>query len=299
VAALLFTVVAAMVIAHVFLKATLGDGGVSLADRFLRGDFGQTSGGGCDQQHDYTPLCASYPAADLGDMLRARVPVDLSLAFGGLSFGTLGGLAGGRWCALRPRSLFTRVLHDGTALQLSCPPFFQALFVLFYFSSNVSEFVRLPFLSGAGQYVPFAEDPLLWLRAMWVPILLCALPLAAFVLRLTEARLREDLDEDFTRTARAKGLSERRVVNRHALPVTLPAIGAMTGVNVSTLLLNVAVMEYAFSLPGMFRVINAALLGGDVPVLEAIVFEGVLLVTLANFAADALHVRLDPRLRSP
>jgi peptide/nickel transport system permease protein len=72
----------------------------------------------------------------------------------------------------------------------------------------------------------------------------------------------------------------------------------MTGVNVSTMLLNVAVMEYAFSIPGMFEVINAALLGGDVAVLEAIVLEGVLLVTLANFAADAVQLRLDPRLRS-
>jgi peptide/nickel transport system permease protein len=296
--ALVFTVVAALVIAHFFLKWTLGDGGVSLTDRFLHGDFGSTPGHICDRKDYIPPLCGAYPAAEIRDMLRQRVPVDLSLLLGGMICGTLGGLAGGRWCATRPHARSTRGLHIVTALQLSTPAFFQALFVLFFFSSNTTEYVRLPFLSGAGQYVPLAQDPILWLRAMWMPILLCALPLAAFVLRLTEAHLTQDLAEDFTRTARSKGLPERRVVNRHALPVTLPAIGAMTGVSVSTMLLNVAVMEYAFSIPGMFRVINLALLYPDVPVLEAIVLEGVLMVTLANFAADIFHWRLDPRLRT-
>ena len=115
--------------------------------------------------------------------------------------------------------------------------------MLFYFSSNISEFIRLPFISGQGDYAPVHQDPIQFLHAMWVPWLLIAFPLAALVLRITEASLREDLQEDFIRTARAKGLSERRVINRHALPVAGPAIAAMTGVNVSTMLINVAVIE--------------------------------------------------------
>lgn len=308
VVALVFTLVAATALAHVFFATTLGGRGLGaaiadtpsgLANRFVHGDFGATDGRTCirkDPTDQYRPLCSSYRADTIADMLRTRVPVDLSLLLGGLLIGTLAGVAGGRWCATRPDSRRTRGLHAITALQLSSPPFFQALVVLFYFSSNASEFIRLPFLSGAGEYVPFGQDPLQYVKAMWTPWLLVALPLAAFVLRITEALLREDLREDFVRTARSKGLSERRVVDRHALPVAVPGIAAMAGVNVATMLLTVAVIEYSFSIPGMFRVINLAALEGDGPVLEGIVVEGVVLITLANFLVDTIQARLDPRV---
>ena len=87
------------------------------------------------------------------------------------------------------------------------------------------------------------------------------------------------------------------MINRHALPVAAPAIAAMTGVNVSTLLINVAVIEYAYSIPGLFRVINTRRpRAATSPVLEALVLEGVVLIVLANFLADAVQARLDPRL---
>src|SRR3954452_19373875 len=307
-ASLLFTMVVAVAVAHVFFATTLEETGLpaavahtpsALVERFVHGDFGATRGGNCiqkDPTDDYHPLCANYTAATIADMLRTRVPIDLSLLLGGLLVGTLAGLAGGRWCATRPYSRRTKGLHAVTALQLSSPPFFQALVVLIYFSSNTSEFVRLPFLSGQGDYVPFGRDPLQYVKAMWTPWLLVALPLAALVLRTTEATVREHLGEDFVRTARAKGMPERQVVNRHALPVAVPSIAAMIGVNVGTLLLTVAVLEYSFSIPGMFRVITTAAMQRDVPVLEGLVIEGVVLITLANFLADAIQAKLDPRV---
>src|SRR3954452_15616163 len=126
-----------MVIAHVFLATTVegagfgaavADAPAALADRFLHGEFGSTGGGECNLRKlmdEYVPLCATYPAADLATMLRERVPVDVALLLGGLILGMLGGVAGGRWCAVRPRTHRTRVLHVATALQLSCPPYFQ------------------------------------------------------------------------------------------------------------------------------------------------------------------------------
>jgi peptide/nickel transport system permease protein len=305
---LIATVLAAAAIGHVFLTATNGERLTRaitstpgfLVDGFVHRDFGFTDGKGCDQRRldHYVPLCATYKASPVAAMLRERVPVDVALLLGALILGTAAGVAGGRWCAVRPESKRTKVLHVATAFQLSSPVFFQALVILLYFSSNVSEFIRLPFLSGQGQYVPPGENPLLFLRAMWLPSVLAALPLAAFVLRITEATVRDDLREDFVRTARAKGLSDRRVINRHVLPVAAPAIAAMTGVNVATLLINVAVIEYAYSLPGLFRVINTAVAApADVPVLQALVIEGVLLVVLANALADAVQSRLDPRVR--
>jgi peptide/nickel transport system permease protein len=305
---LMATVLAAAALGHVFLTATNGERLTTtiagtprfLIDTFLRFDLGVTEGRRYNQRRDpCTPLCPAYGPAPVAEMLRERVPVDLALLLGGLLIGTAAGVAGGRFCATNEGRRRTRVLHAATALQLSSPVLFQTLLVLFYFSSNVSEFVRLPFLSGQGQYVPPGEDPLLFLRAMWLPWLLAAAPLAAFVLRITEAHLREDLQEDFVRTARAKGLPERGVINRHALPIAAPAIAAMTGVNVATLLINVAIIEYAYSLPGLFHVINTAVRApADIPVLQALVIEGVVLIVLANALADAIQARLDPRVRS-
>ncbi len=304
--ALVATTLVALALGHVFLATTIS--GESLAEAWagapadhvvgvVPGDFGETPGAGCDQKYDYTPLCSSYAATSIAAMLRARVPIYDALIDAALVIGTLAGIAGGRWCAIRPRSRRTKVLHVLTGFTLSAPPFFLSLIVLFYFSSNVSEFVRLPFLSGSGDYAPLRENPVQYVKALWTPCLLAALPLAAYVLRITEATMTDNLQEDYLRTAWAKGLTERRVVNLHALPVAGPAIAAMTGVNVSTLLLNVAVIEYAFSIPGLFRIIQTAVRERDVPVLEAMVLEGVILIVLANFAADAIHARLDPRLR--
>jgi peptide/nickel transport system permease protein len=307
---LMLTVVIAVALGHVLI-ASSGDDTLSTAvtttphhllDTFLRFDLGATGGRRCGKQddlHPHFPLCASYSPGSVAHMLVDRVPVDVLLLVIGALLGLLIGVAGGRFCATHPDSRRTRVLYVATALQLSSPVFFQALLVLFFFSSNVSDFIRLPFLSGQGDYVPLLQDPIHFLKAMWVPWLLIALPLAAFVLRITEASLREDLQEDFVRTARAKGVPERRVINRHALPVATPAIAAITGVNISTTLINVAVIEYAFAIPGMFRVINNAVHDpADIAVLEGLVLEGVVLIIIANAIADFVQYRLDPRLRS-
>jgi peptide/nickel transport system permease protein len=198
---------------------------------------------------------------------------------------------------MRPGSVSARLLHVATALMLSCPPYFLAFLFLIYFADGSGTLFQIPFASGVIDYRPFSDDPLRFVKAMWVPWLLCALPLAAYVLRITENTLREALQEDFVRTARSKGLTAGRVANWHALPIITPSIAAMTGVNVSTMLINVAVIEYGFGIPGLFRTIQAASLHGDVPVLMGLVIEGVLLITIANFLADAVQQMLDPKVR--
>ena len=307
---LIATVVVAVALGHILLASsgddTLSDAVTStprhLLDTFLRFDLGATDGRRCgavDSLHPHFPLCASYSPGPVAHMLVDRVPVDLMLLVIGALLGLLIGVASGRFCATRPDTRRTRVLHVATAFQLSAPVFFQAMLVLFFFSSNVSDVIRLPFLSGQGDYAPPLQDPVQFLKAMWIPWLLVALPLAAYVLRITEASLREDLQEDFVRTARAKGVSERRVVNHHALPVAGPAIAAMAGVNISTTLINVAVIEYAYSIPGLFRVINNAVhTPPDVAVLDGLVLEGVVLIVVANALVDAVQYGLDPRVRA-
>jgi peptide/nickel transport system permease protein len=304
--ALAATVLAAVAVGHVFLVAASGErvtAAVAGTPRFLvdvvvHRDLGATPGRACDQILEYDQMCVNYPPSTIAAMLGQRLPADIALLLGGLAVGVLGGVAGGRWCATRPRTRSTRALHAATALQLSFPVFAQALIAVIFFSSNVSGFVRLPFLSGQGDYVPLSDDPLRFVQALWVPWLLAGLPLAAFVLRVTEALLREGLREGFIRTARAKGLAERRVVNRHALPLAAPAVTATVGVNASLMLVNIAVIEYIYGIPGMFRALGSAFrLPVDVPVLQALVLEAIVLVVVLNFLADAVLRRLDPRVR--
>src|SRR6478609_6920522 len=188
-----------------------------LADTFLRGEFGTTGGGGCGAQSEGVfALCSTYGRGPVGEMLRERGMVDLQLLIGGLVLGTLLGLFAGRFTSANPRKRRTRLIHGVTAVLMSCPPYFLAFMVLWYLAWNSGEF-PLPFVSGQGDYVPFSEDPLGWTKAIWAPWVLVALPAAAFVARMTEASMRDVLDADFIRTARAKGLAEKRVLNLHAL----------------------------------------------------------------------------------
>jgi peptide/nickel transport system permease protein len=308
---LVMTVVAAVAIAHVFLHTTVEGYRLTTAirgtpaylfDGFVRGDFGATFGGGCRPRTgsvvaETVKPCASYPAGEIADLLRNRVPIDLQLLLGGALLGTLAGVWSGRRCAMRPGSISARVLHVATAFLLACPPYFLAYMILIWFADGSGTTLQLPFVSGVTDYTGLSENPLRFVKAMWVPWVLCALPLAAYVARLTENTLSEALQEDFVRTARAKGLSTGRIANRHALPVITPAIAAITGVNISTLLINVAVIEYGFGIPGLFSAIHAASRTGDVPVMMGLVIEGVLLITIANFLADAVQQMLDPKVR--
>ena len=308
-AALVLTTLLALSVGHVLFNAGLDemswgaaikDTPAHLAD-IVRGRLGETDGAACNparrRRPDSIQLCAGWGRQSVGAMMHDRVPVDLQLIIGAMLLGTFLGIAAGRWCAVYPRTWITRALHVAIAVLLSCPPYFLALVVLVLFSWNSGDY-KLPFVSGQGDYRPFGEDPLAFIKAMWVPWVCCALPLAAFVSRIAEASVGEALGEDFVRTARAKGLTERQVLNRHALPVAAPAISAMTGVNVSTMLIQAAAIEYGFGLPGMFLTIRGAIVVRDVAVLEALVLEGVILVVLANFLVDAFQARLDPRVRA-
>jgi peptide/nickel transport system permease protein len=307
-AILLGTVAIATALVHVFLATAVEQVPLWTALRdtphflasFLRGEFGTTNGGGCRPREPpfiRDPQCGAYGPDDVGRMVRQRVVVDLQLMIGGLALGLLVGVVAGRSAAVRPGSRRARASKFATAIQLACPPYFQAFMILVFFAAGSGYVLQLPFVSGQQDYVPFLEDPLGYVKAMWIPWVIVALPMAAFVARIADSSLREVLQEDYLRTARSKGLRERRVVDRHALPVAAAPIAMMAGVNMATLLLNVALTESIFSIPGLYRLIKPAMYSHDVPVIQAMMLEGVVLIVVANFLADAVQAALDPRVR--
>ena len=146
---LVVTVVAAVAIAHVFLNTTVegyrlttaigGTPGVPvrwLRPGRLRRDVRRRLPTARARRTTRVKPCASYPAGEIADLLRHRVPIDLQLLLGGVLLGTLAGVWGGRRCALRPRSFSARVLHVATAFLLACPPYFLAFLILIYFADG-------------------------------------------------------------------------------------------------------------------------------------------------------------------
>jgi peptide/nickel transport system permease protein len=192
-------------------------------------------------------------------------------------------------------------LSIGTALAMSAPVYWFGFVVLTLFAPQSGSLVQIPFVSWYGGYVPFGEDPLRWLQSLWVPWLVLAAPLAAMCHRMTRASIAEVLDEDFIRTARAKGVTEKRVMRRHALRAALPPVLGLVSVNVALMLTNVVLIEPAFQLPGFFRQADIGQFRGDlthVPSLEvvqALVLEAALLIAVTMFLADLVRAKIDPR----
>jgi len=241
-----------------------------------------------------------------GQVLLDTMPVDISLLVGSLVCGVAIGLVAGVIGGAHRRSAADRALAVGSAIGMSMPVYWFGSIALVLFAPQSGYLLQIPFMSWYGGYVPFSHSPLRWLQSLWVPWLVLAAPLAAMVYRMTRASLAEVLDEDFVRTARAKGLRERVVVRRHALRAAVSPVLGLVSVNVALLVTNVIVIERAFNLPGFFRVANIAQFNGlgegvEPPILlddvQALIVEVSLLIALTMFVTDVLRAKLDPRAR--
>lgn len=253
-----------------------------LTATFLRGDLASSTRLGSPQ---------------VADVLRDGVPVDVALLVGGFVLGVAGGVAAGAQVASRPHSRRAKVLTAAGAVALSAPAYATAFLIVVYFGS-VGGTHALPFVSDGGVYEPFSDDPLAWLHALWVPWLAIALPVGGAVMRLATSATREALDEDPVRTARATGIAEGRVLRRHALPFTVGAVSAYTGASMNIMILNAAVVERLFNLPGSFRIAQDSVQDVDFPAIQGLVLVTAFYVAAANLVADVVLARVDPRVRS-
>jgi peptide/nickel transport system permease protein len=290
VAALALTIVLAPTIVWTVFNGLRGTGGQPLPDVAL--DY-------VVQTYWHFDLGRSSAYADdtIADVMISALPADLGLVVGSTVVGIALGMVGGLVVASHPRSKRARAVELVTAMVLSTPPYWFAFMVLIFFASGTGYILELPFVSGLMDYVDFRDDPLGWLKAMWMPWVVIGLPLAAAVLRMTAATLRETAGEEFLRTARAKGVSEKRVIRRHALPLAIAPVAALTGANMALLITNVALVESAFNIPGIYRYIRTVYSFADLPMIQAMVIETTVLIAVANMLADLVQGWLDPRLR--
>jgi peptide/nickel transport system permease protein len=223
------------------------------------------------------------------------LPVTTSLAFGAAVLWLVIGVGAGVVAATRPRSLTDRVI---TAVGLgfySMPPFLVGQLLLFFlfFQLYLAGFQLFP----PGSYVPLSENPLQWARFLVLPWLSIALVAAATYSRLTRGAMLDVMHEDYVRTARSKGLSERRVVVFHVLRSALTPVISQFGIDIGSLMGGAIVTEVVFGLPGLGREAVQAIANQDLPIIMGITILSAALVVAANLVVDVAQAMLDQRVR--
>ena len=251
---------------------------------FLHFDFGRSQ----------DRLLSFQPVAPL---LRHSFPADLSLVAGGLVVGAIMGIALGAIAQQRRGTWLGRGLAGVAVFAMSAPVYWIGAMMVVFFHPQVGRLARLP-ISKPNSYEPLTHDPLAWLGSLWLPWIILGLPLAAITMRMMRAQLDETIEEDFVRTAHGKGLSPRRVMRRHAIPAASAPVIALVGVTTSTVVTNAILLEYTFSIPGMFKLMTRAMDIADIPIIQGVAIAGAVLVVTANLLADLVHAWLDPRVRT-
>ena len=213
-----------------------------------------------------------------------RFPATAELALAGVFFELIIGLPIGILSAIRPGSFWDLATMVFTFVALAAPPFWLGLLLLFLFG------VVLPVLP-IGGYGGGAPQYLL------LPALTLGLGGAAYYARLLRASLLDILKSDYVRTAWAKGLAERRVVLRHAIPNSLTVIVSQLGMDLGYFLAGVVVIETVFAWPGIGKQAVDAIFTLDIPLVMGTVLFGALLIVTANVIVDISYTFLDPRVR--
>jgi len=232
-------------------------------------------------------------------MIGQSLPVTLSLLIGGTILCLLIAFPIGLIAALRPRSFLSRGLMIFVLLGVSTHAVWLSLFFSYVFGSQlhwfpVAGYCDLHYHPATGSA---CGGPRYWAFHMILPWLTFGLLFAAFYARMIRASVLESLDEDYVRTARAKGASERRVVQGHVLRNAMLPIVTMIGMDVAFAFVAVLFIETVYELPGLGWTLYQALGATDLPVIMGITLVVCTAAALGNLVADLAYCWVDPRIR--
>jgi peptide/nickel transport system permease protein len=253
---------------------------------------------------DFGDACAYIGCPKVHDLWVRGIRGDLWLLGLSLVVGVLIGLAAGAWCAAHRGSLRARAIEAVGFFFFCTPPYVLGYGLLILFAPD---FGWLPFkpLFEVHSYVEPLSNPVTFARAMVVPVLLVALPLAAACQRMTLGALTEAAGEDWVRTARAKGVGEHDAIRVHARPAAYVVVSSYVGSTVPLLVTNMVLVEAVFSVPGFFVHTRRALgkapgypPGIDPPLLQALAVWAAVLIVVVGIIADVALVAADPRIRA-
>jgi len=252
---------------------------------FVRGDWGESLITGAPVGHD----------------IRRALVNSAILGAAGILLSLLIGVAIGVVSALRQYSTFDNLSTGAAFLGLSIPNFWFALMLQIFFGLYLTRWLHLgtPLVYTAGMTSPGTTGfhPLDFVRHLAAPALVLAVQIVAIYSRYTRASMLEVLHSDFLRTARAKGVGERRVILRHALRNALIPLTTQVGIDVGAIAAGLIITEQIFQWPGMGKFFITAMTNGDYPQILPWLMVTVTFVIVFNLLADLAYAALDPRIR--
>jgi peptide/nickel transport system permease protein len=227
--------------------------------------------------------------------LLQRLPATASLTIGAVIVWLIIGLPVGVISAIRSRSLLDRFSMGAALLAISAPVYWLGFMGLFLFANDIGRVAKI--FSSAGTYVPLTDNPAKWASSLILPWLVLAASFAAFYARLLRSNLIDVMSQDYIRTARAKGLSERVVIWRHAVRAAITPIVTVLGLDIGVLLGGSILTETVFNIPGIGRYAYEGIINSDLPVIQGTVLFGAFFIVVANLIVDIAYAVLDPRVR--
>ena len=222
--------------------------------------------------------------------LLTRLPATLSLAGAALIVALLIAVPLGVVSAVRSGSKMDYAATVFSQAGISIPDFWMAILLILLFSGV------LRWLPPSG-YESLLTDPLQWLRHLILPAVTVGVVSGSILTRFVRSAVLESMGEDYTRTARSKGLHERTVVLRHVLRNALVPVITVTGLQLAYLLGGVIIVEVIFAWPGLGQLALIAVENRDYPVLQGAVLLVAMMFLLINLVVDLLYAFADPRIR--
>jgi peptide/nickel transport system permease protein len=231
-----------------------------------------------------------YGWPGLGLSFISKVPLK-GIIFSRIAVWLLVGISVGILSALRPHTVADRTAMGVAVLGIAMPVFVLGPMALYVF------WFKLGWLPGTGYYSlgQYGFGP--WFSHWILPWVVLAVLYAAFYARLSRSNLMETMSEDYIRTARAKGLTEKRVVLKHGLRGGLTPIVTVFGLDLAALLGGAIITESIFNLPGIGQLTVQAVGGQDLNTIAVITLVAAVFVVVANLVVDILYAFLDPRVR--
>lgn len=228
---------------------------------------------------------------DVTMMILDRLPVTITLGIGAGILWLVYGVVSGLISAYRSGTWVDQGFNAVALAGIALPNYFVAL-ILQYFL--VVRFEVLPFPTT----VSFRDDPALWFDNYLMPWIVLALMYAAMYTRITRANVLDTLNENYMRTAKAKGLPPRTVLFRHALRPSLTPVLTLFGMDLAALLGGALITETVFGLNGVGKLARDAITNNDQPVIMGVTLLAAFIVVLANIVVDLMYAALDPRIRA-